>query len=55
MMHMSGLLRTVRERDDLHLTSMRLIASGAGMPDAPQANSQKPVRIANGRAASRKT
>lgn len=33
MMHMSGLLRTVRERDELHRASMRLIARGAGMPD----------------------
>ncbi len=54
MMHMSGLLRTVRERDDLHLASMRLIARGAGMLNAPLANSPKPV-AANGRSVSRKT
>lgn len=55
MMHMSGLLRTVRERDELHLASMRLIARGAGMPDVAQAAAKKPVRIANGRPALRKT
>ena len=54
MMHMSGLVRTVRERDDLHLASMRLIARGAGMLNAPLANSPKPV-AANGRSVSRKT
>jgi len=56
MMHMSGLLRTVRERDALHLASMRLIASGAGMSGVPEGNLKKPVRIAaNGRTVSRKT
>ena len=56
MMHMSGLLRTVRERDELHLASMRLIARGAGMSDVPQASPKKAVRIAtNGRSISRKT
>lgn len=53
MMHMSGLLKTVRERDRLHLAAMRLIAGGAGMFRAPGVG-KKAVRAA-GPAAPRKT
>ncbi|MCW8344367.1 hypothetical protein, partial [Stenotrophomonas sp. SG1] len=55
MMHMSGLLKTVRARDDLHRASMRLIARGAGMSDVPQAAAKKPIRIAATGRATRKT
>lgn len=55
MMHMSGLLRTVRERDDQHLASMRLIARGAGMSDVSQARGKKPLRIAAAGRVTRKT
>lgn len=55
MMHMSGLLRTVRERDDLHLASMRLIARGAGMSDVAQSGTKKTVRTATRGRATRKT
>jgi hypothetical protein len=47
MMHMSGLLKTVRARDELHRASMRLIAKGAGMRDAAP-DRAKPARIAAG-------
>ena len=47
MMHMSGLLKTVRARDELHRASMRLIAKGAGMRDAAP-DRAKPVRAAAG-------
>lgn len=56
MMHMSGLLRTVSERDELHLASMRLIARGAGMSEVTRTGARKPVRVAVGdRAGARKT
>lgn len=53
MMHMSGLLKTVQARDELHRASMRLIAQGAGMRTGAE-GAAKPARIAaSGR--SRKT
>ena len=56
MMHMSGLLRTVSERDELHLASMRLIARGAGLSEVTRTGARKPVRVAVGeRAGARKT
>lgn len=56
MMHMSGLLRTVSERNELHLASMRLIARGAGMSEVTRTGARKPVRVAVGeRAGARKT
>jgi hypothetical protein len=50
MMHMSGLLKTVRARDELHRASMRLIAKGAGMRDAARtARSPRELPQAGGR------
>jgi AcrR family transcriptional regulator len=40
MMHFSGIIRTVRERDELHRKTMRMIYLGAKRPDAERKSSK---------------